>query len=95
MGGDTDHRRAGAARPDLPGRGRPEGSAYSGNLDRIQIVKGWLDCRRVKTHGTDLRCRLVCRRSEADANGSLTIRGRQHGRRRQRHLDKHHRRRRS
>ena len=59
------------------------------NLDRIQIVKGWLD-KQGETPGEGLRRRLVGRpqsrrRRQAAAGGK-------HRRRAERHLDQHHRR---
>ena len=42
MGSDLPAAPAGAQGADVPRR-RDEGPARSGNLDRIQIVKGWLD----------------------------------------------------
>ncbi len=60
-----------------------------GNLDRIQIVKGWIDAageRQEKVYDVAWSDdRRPGRRRQAAA-------GRQHRRRRQRHLDQHHRR---
>ena len=63
--------------------------AHSGNLDRIQIVKGWLDAER-QHPGKGLRRRLE-RRPPAGRRRQAAA-GRQHRRRRPRHLDQHHRR---
>ena len=63
--------------------------AHGGNLDRIQIVKGWLDAER-RHPGEGLRRRLE-RRPPA-GRGRQAAAGRQHRRRRARHLDQHHRR---
>jgi hypothetical protein len=59
------------------------------NLDRIQIVKGWQDaaarCRRRSTMWPGRRAdpQTGCERQAATS--------RQHGRRRERHVDQHHR----
>ena len=59
-----------------------------GNLDRIQIVKGWLDAAGA-THEQVYDVAWSPGR-EPDADGKLPLR-RQHGRRRRRELDQHHR----
>ena len=63
--------------------------AYSGNLDRIQIVKGWLDAER-RHPGEGLRRRLE-RRPPAGRRRQAAA-GRQHRRRGAGDLDQHHRR---
>ena len=59
------------------------------NLDRYQIVKGWLDAKG-EVHEKVYRRGLVGRPQAR--RGRQAARRRQHGRCRQRHLDQHHRR---
>jgi hypothetical protein len=58
------------------------------NLDRVQVVKGWMDSRR-QTAGEGLRCCLVGR--PADGQRRQAASRRQHGRRGHGHLQEHHR----
>ena len=64
----------------------------SGNLDRIQIIKGWMDSRG-ETHERGLR-RGLERRAQARCRRQAPGR-RQHCRRQERHVDQQHRIRRS
>ena len=59
------------------------------NLDRVQIVKGWLDAKG-ETARAGLRHRMV--RQPHEGRGRQAARRRQHGRRRERHVDEHDRR---
>ena len=86
MGGDLRNAPAGKSPTFLvAGLSDPIGA----NLDRIQIVKGWLDAKG-RTAREGLR-RGLGRRSQA-GQGRQAALGRQHGGRGQRHLDQHHRR---
>ena len=61
------------------------------NLDRIQIIKGWLDAKGGKTQEKVYDVAVV-RRPQARRRGRQAAAGRQHGGRRERDLDQHHRR---
>ena len=86
MGGDLSRAPAGKSPTFIVAALR---DPIGANLDRIQIVKGWLDAQG-RTAGEDLRRRLV-RRPQA-RRGREGAFGRQHRGRRQRHLDQHDRR---
>ena len=84
MGGDLPPAPDGAAAPSFLVAALKD--PLSGNLDRIQIVKGWLDAER-RDAGAGLRRRLVRRPHPRRRRQGAA--GRQHGRCRQRHLDQH------
>ncbi len=86
MGGDLKAAPSGKAPTFLVGAMK---DPLSGNLDRVQIVKGWVDAER-RAPGEGVRRRLV--REPQAGRQRQAAGGRQHGGRRECDLDQHDRR---